>query len=86
MSSNLADRVRAVAVQAEALTRESEDRLAYRRAHGRELSAAHVEALHRLQGSLQALAERVAALLAPPIDVEALRAQYEGLCGRLEEF
>jgi len=85
MPERLAARVRLLVADAQATLKETEDRLAYRREARRELSATHKEACRELQGALQALADRLAALLAPPVDVEGLRREYEALRVRLEE-
>jgi len=83
---HLVDRVRQVAADVEKLTAESEDRQAYRRAHGRDLSAAHKAALANLSVKLGDLRDRLVALVAPAPDVEGLRAEFEGLQARLERM
>ena len=80
----LVDRIRRLVADVQAITTESEARLAYRREHSRELSAGHKEALNSLHAALQGLADRVGALLAPAPDPEALRGEYERLVAKFK--
>jgi hypothetical protein len=80
-SGSLAERVRALVADAEAVLAESEARLAYRREHGRDLSKAHSQALADLLPALDGLRERLAAIVGP--DIAALRREFEELTQRL---
>jgi hypothetical protein len=82
---SLVDRVRLLVADVQAAVKETEDRQGYRRENGRELGGPHKEACRELQGALQVLADRLGSLLAPPVDLGALRAEYEALRARLEE-
>jgi len=77
----LAQRVKALVADVEAVLAESERRLAYRREHGRDLSQAHKEALAELLPVLDALRRSLGALVGP--DIEALRREFEELTQRL---
>ena len=84
--SELADRVRAVVAAAQAVIRESETRAEFRREHHRGLSGAHKEALQEFEGTLRGLADRLAVLVAPDVDVAALREEYERLVAKLGQL
>lgn len=79
--ASLASRVRALVADVEGVVAESEQRLVYRREHGRQLSQPHVDALGQLEAQLVALTARLDQLLGP--DVDALRKEFEELQQRL---
>jgi hypothetical protein len=82
----LLDEGRLVLAAVESYIKRSEDRAGYRREHGRDLSKAHKAQLTALLGRLDALRDRLKAILGP--DAEELRAQFERLStelGHLEE-
>ena len=68
----------------DAFIRRSEERLEYRQEHGRTLSKAHRQQLTALRERFDALSGRLEAVLEPPPDGEALKAEFEGLRERLE--
>ena len=68
----------------EAFIKRSEDRLAYRRERGRDLSKAHQRQLRELGERLDVMRERLAALLGP--DPEELLAQFRDLEEKLDRL
>ena len=84
---SLVDRVRGVLVDVEGVVKASEARLAYRREHGRSLSAAHKGQLTALLVALDGLRERLQAVLEPPPpDPAELRGDFERACANLDRL
>jgi len=81
MPDRLAARVRLLVADAQAAVKETEDRLAYRKTHGRTLSKAHTDALAELGERLGVLRERLGVLLGP--DVAKLYEEFTELQRRL---
>lgn len=76
------DGVQALAA-VDAYIKRSEERLAYRQKTGRGLSKAHQRQLRELAERLDALRQRLDALLEPVPDVEELRRRFQALAARI---
>lgn len=82
-SEGLLDQGAAVLAAVESYIKRSEDRAAYRREHGRALSAQHKAQLAALVARLDGLRERLTAILEPAPTGEELRRAFEAACARL---
>jgi len=67
----------------EAYVKRSEDRLAYRKERGRELSKQHRQQLEGVLAAVDALRGRLKAILEPLPDAEELLARFQDLRGRV---